>query len=374
MKVNAMRTYWILGILLVVLMAMGCEPEVEEPTDALISADYDPKPYTLQVPAWMPDPIIPADNPLTVDGIALGRRLFYDPILSSDSTISCASCHRQELAFTDGRAVSTGVMGRTGRRSAMALDNLVFHAREFFWDGRVKTLEAQALIPIEDHLEMNEQWPNVIEKLKRHPQYPAWFRQAFGIQRKSEINPELVAKALAQFERTMVSANSRYDRVVWLNEGWYTDEEERGRQLFFFEEAQSLNHPGCSHCHFAPTFGNNAFNTYTNNGLDNVSSLDAFTDKGRGEVTGNRFDNGKFRVVSLRNIELTAPYMHDGRFETLEQVLDNYSLGGHGVENEDVNILPFTLSTRDKQDLIAFLKTLTDTSFINNPAFSNPFR
>jgi cytochrome c peroxidase len=369
-----MRTYWILGVLFAVVTAIGCDPEVEPPTDELILADYEPRSVQLQVPSWMPEPIVPADNPLTADGIALGRRLFYDPILSSDSTISCASCHRQELAFTDGRAVSTGVMGRTGRRSAMPLDNLVFHVREFFWDGRVNSLEAQALVPIEDHLEMNEQWPNVIEKLKRHPQYPAWFRQAFGIQRTGEISPQLVAKALAQFERTLISTNSRYDRVVWLNEGWYTDEEERGRQLFFFEAAQSINHPGCSHCHFAPTFGNNAFNTYTNNGLDNVSGLDAFVDKGRGEVTGNRFDNGKFRVVSLRNIELTAPYMHDGRFETLEQVLDNYSLGGHGVENEDVNILPFTLTARDKQDLIAFLKTLTDTTFINNPAFSNPFR
>lgn len=367
--------FFLLLIFWAVWTASGCNPdEPDPPKDELITGEYAPQFVTLTVPNWMPQPLIPADNPLTQEGIELGRRLFYDPILSSDSTQSCASCHRQEKAFTDGLAVSTGVRGLPGRRSAMALDNLTFHAREFFWDGRSPSLEAQALIPVEDPLEMNETWPNVLEKLRRHPDYPRRFRAAFGIEKKSEITKELAAKAIAQFERTLVSANSRYDRVIWLNDGWYTDAEERGRQLFFFEEAQSLNHPGCSHCHFAPTFGNNAFTTYANNGLSNVSNLDAFADKGRGEVTGNRFDNGKFRVVSLRNIELTAPYMHDGRFQTLEQVLDNYSIGGHGVENEDVNILPFTLSAQDRQDLIAFLKTLTDPSFINNPKFSDPFK
>jgi cytochrome c peroxidase len=364
-----------LPIAAAIYFASGCKPDdTPNPTDELIGGTYAPQPFSLNIPSWMPQPVIPEDNPLTVDGIELGRRLFYDPILSSDSTQSCASCHRQELAFTDGLAVSTGVLGISGRRSAMALDNLAFHVREFFWDGRSNSLEAQALIPVEDHTEMNESWPNVLDKLRRHPDYPKRFRQAFGIARKSEITKELAAKAIAQFERTLISANSRYDDVIWRNQGWYTDEEERGRQLFFFEESQALNHPGCSHCHFAPTFGNNSFNTYTNNGLDNVPNIDAFPDKGRGEVTGNRFDNGKFRVVSLHNIELTAPYMHDGRFQTLEEVLDHYTRGGHGVENEDVNILPFTLSARDKQDLIAFLKTLTDPVFINNPAHSNPFQ
>ncbi len=373
-----MRNYFffLLVAMGVLLAAIGCNPDEDpKPSDELISGDYNPQSYTLSVPSWMPQALIPEDNPLTVQGIELGRRLFYDPILSSDSTLACASCHRQSLAFTDGRALSRGVLGLNTRRNSMSIANLVFHSRELFWDGSAQTLEALSLIPIEDHTEMNETWPNVLEKLRRHPDYPRRFREAFGIQRKSEISKELAAKALSQFMRTLVSANSRYDKVVWLNQGWFTDEEERGRQLFFVEPSQQTNnHPGCSHCHFAPTFGNNAFTTYANNGLDNVPTLDAFADKGRGGVTGNRFDNGKFRVVSLRNIELTAPYMHDGRFQTLEQVLDSYSLGGHGVENEDANIMPFTLSARDKADLIAFLKTLTDTSFTSNPAHSNPFR
>ncbi len=357
------------------LLGTGCQPEEPTPPgDEVISGNYQPQPYVLDVPDWMPDPVVLADNPLTIKGVELGRMLFYDPILSSDSTLSCSSCHRQELAFTDGNAVSTGVLGLTTSRSSMSLANLVFFPGGLFWDGREPNAESLALVPVEDHREMNESWPNVLEKLSNHPEYPRRFREAFGIERESQMTRELAGKAMGQFMRTLISANSRYDAVVWRNEGWFTDAEERGKQLFFLENSQTINHPGCSHCHFAPTFGNNPFNTYANNGMSNVPNLDAFPDKGHGAVTGNRFDNGKFRIVSLRNIELTAPYMHDGRFQTLEQVIDQYSIGGHGVENEDPNLQPFQLSQRDKADLIAFLKTLTDTTFIHNPAYSNPFR
>lgn len=335
----------------------------------LIKAEYKPAPFTLELPAWMPDPIIPNDNPLTQQGVALGRMLFYDPVLSSEG-ISCSSCHDPTLAFTDARAQSQGVMGRRGKRSAMSLANLAFNDKGFFWDGRASTLEAQALIPVEDHLEMDETWENVEKKLREHTLYPEKFRNAFGIDRKSQITKDLVVKALSQFQRTLISANSRYDQVVWLNKGWPTDEEQRGMQLFFLEQSQRLLHPGCSHCHFNPLFGDN---TYKNNGIDDVSGLDGFADKGRGGVSMNIYDNGKFRVPTLRNIAVTAPYMHDGRFSTLEQVLDHYSSGGHGVENEDPNIRNFPLSAQDKQDLIAFLNMLTDTSFLNNPAFRNPF-
>ncbi len=376
MKMRPLHTmaYWLLAATVAFVAGCGPDDEPAQPKDEPIAGEYNPQPFSLSVPSWMPFPIIPEDNPLTVQGIELGRRLFYDPILSADSTLSCAGCHQQSKAFTDGRARSRGIRGMETRRSSMSIANLAFHSRELFWDGRVKTLEELALIPVEDPVEMNDTWPNVLQKLRRHPDYPRRFREAFGIGYKSQITKELAAKAMAQFMRTLISANSRYDKVVWRNQGWFTDEEERGRQLFFFEESQQINHPGCSHCHFAPTFGNNPFNTYTNNGLQAVPNLDAFPDRGRGEVTGNRFDNGRFRVVSLRNIELTAPYMHDGRFRTLEEVIDNYSRGGHGVENEDTNILPFTLTAREKADLIAFLKTLTDQDFVTNPAYSNPFR
>lgn len=345
-----------------------CEDCVE---NDLIEATYDPQEFTLDIPDWLPNPIIPPDNPMTEEGAALGRMLFYDPILSSDSTMSCFSCHLQENSFTDAKAVSQGVLGINGNRSSMAIVNLAFNAKGFFWDGRAPSLEAQALLPVEDHVELNENWENVMEKLRRHEDYPVLFRKAFGIDRKSQMTKELVAKAIAQFERTMISADSRYDRVIWLNDGWFTDAEERGKQLFFFEESQALDHPGCSHCHFDPLFTDN---NYKNNGLDYVESLEDFPDLGLGGVNGNFYDNGKFRVPGLRNIALTAPYMHDGRFQTLEEVLDNYSSGGHGVENEDVNIRPFPLNDQQKLDLIAFLNTLTDTTFINNPAFSDPFR
>lgn len=347
----------------------GCDDCVE---DDRIIAEYNPQTYEIDLPEWMPDPFIPEDNPMTVAGVALGRHLFFDPILSLDSTLSCSSCHDPKLAFTDGQAVSKGVLGIAGTRSSMSLVNLAFNKNGFFWDGRSETLEEQALIPIEDHIEMNETWPNVEQKLRRHTSYPAMFREAFGISNKSEISRDLAVKAIAQFERSLLSANSRYDRVIWLNDGWPTDSERRGQQLFFFEELpQNQQHPGCSHCHFAPTFTDNNFK---NNGLDDVEDLNDFTDLGRGGVINNIYDNGKFRVPTLRNIALTAPYMHDGRFQTLEEVLEHYSSGGHGVINEDPNIQAFTLSEQDKKDLIAFLEMLTDTSFVNDPRFQSPFK
>jgi cytochrome c peroxidase len=340
-----------------------------EETDVIEGA-YMPEYVNLELPAWAPEPLEVEDNPLTRQGIALGRRLFFDPLLSSDGTVSCASCHDPAKSFTDGAAISTGVEGRTGTRSAMALVNLAFHSNGFFWDGRSPDLESQVLIPITDTREMNTSPEQVMEKLRRHGDYPRLFREAFGVGRKSEMSFEQLSKAIAQFERSLTSFNSRFDRVVWLNEGWFTDAEERGRQLFFIEPyVQINNHPGCSHCHLSPLFMDNA---YRNNGLDSVGSLEQFTDPGLGGFNGRPFDRGKFKVPTLRNIALTAPYMHDGRFETLEEVLDNYAKGGHGVVNEDANILPFRLDEQQKADLIAFLHTLTDTSFVHNPAFQKP--
>lgn len=343
------------------------EEEVEEET--AIDAIYNPVDYALDIPAVLPDMDIPMDNELTVAGVNLGRHLFFDPILSLDSTISCASCHLPELGFSDPNALSFGVNNATGTRNAMSLVNVGFFTKGLFWDGRSQTLEGQALLPVEDHLEMNEAWPNVIEKLRKHPTYPALFREAFGIEYGDEINRKLAAKAIAQFERTLISGNSKYDQAT-RNEIFLEDDEVNGQQLFFFELAQQADHPGCSHCHGGPLLTDNR---YVNNGLDSVANLNDFTDKGRGIVTGNFGDNGKFRVPSLRNIELTAPYMHDGRFETLEEVLEHYASGGHRAENLDANIQAFTLTDRQKQELIAFLKTFTDQSFIDNPDFQSPF-
>ena len=342
------------------------------PQEDLIVADYNPTAYSFDyLPDHFPNPLLPPDNPMTEEAIALGRMLFYDPILSRDSTISCGSCHFQELSFSDGAAVSEGIDGLLGVRSSMPLINLAFNPRGFFWDGRSATLEEQALVPIEDHREMDESWDVVEEKLRNHPDYPVRFREAFGIEYPSEINRDLAVKAIAQFERTMVSYKSRFDQVVWAQQGWPTEAEQMGRDLFFVEQAlPTQEHPGCSHCHGSALFTENNF---FNNGISAVEDLEGFPDKGFGEVTGNIFDNGKFRAPTLRNIALTAPYMHDGRFATLEEVLDSYAEGGHGIANEDPNIQPFSLNEEEKQAMIAFLEMLTDTSFINNPAFSNPF-
>jgi cytochrome c peroxidase len=301
--------------------------------------------------------------------VELGRMLFYDPIISADSSMSCGSCHAPNLGFADGLAFSVGVEGRQTSRSSMPLFNLVYNPNGFFWDGRSPSLEEQALHPIMDEVELNEDWDNVVRKFRDHPDYPRRFRRAFGIERKSEITKELAVKAIAQFERTLVSYNSRFDQVVNRNEGWFTDSEQRGKDLFYVE-IDALDHPGCSHCHGGVNFTDFSFR---NNGIDSVATLNDFSDKGLGAFTGRVYDNGRFKVPSLRNIALTAPYMHDGRFETLEEVLDHYRTGGHGVENEDPNILPFTLSESQKQDMISFLRTLTDTTFIRNPEFTNPF-
>jgi cytochrome c peroxidase len=372
---NATNFRFFLLSLVAILYLAACDdtdnPVTNNPSEEdIIEASYDPEPYTLEVPDHFPEPIIPEDNPLTVQGVELGRHLFYDPIMSVDSTQSCFSCHNAQLAFTDGKAVSTGVLGIEGTRSSMPLFNLTYNISGFFWDGRSPTLEDQAFLPIEDHIELNDSWDNVLDKLRAHPDYPVMFREAFGIDKKSEITSDLAVKALAQFERIMISGTSRFDEVIILQNGWPTDSEQRGRNLFFVEFAGPVSHPGCSHCHGSELF---TTNNYFNNGIQEVDNLEDFSDRGLGAVTGNIYDNGKFRTPSLRNIALTAPYMHDGRFSTLEEVIEHYASGGHYSETLDPNIQPFEMSEQDKEDLIAFLNMLTDTTFINNPALQNPF-
>lgn len=361
--------------LLIILLAglSGCDKDLPEPscTDCDLShIPYEPQPYFVDLPVDFPQLEIPPDNPLTVAGVALGRRLFFDTRLSQDSTISCASCHLPEMSFTDGTAVSPGVGGVLGKRSAMSLLNIGYVTTGLFWDGRSPTLEAQALLPVEDPLEMHETWGNVIVKLQRDPDYPRWFREAFGIRDKREMTRELAARAMAQFQRTLVSGDSRYDRVFVRGEDFPTDSELRGFQMFndanfFLPDAE------CAHCHGGILFTAHGF---FNNALDSVGSLYDFKDPGRGAVTGRYMDYGRFRAPTLRNIALTAPYMHDGRFQTLEEVVEHYNSGGHIAENYDANMRRLDLTPQQKQDLIHFLHTLTDTSFTKNPAFQDPWR
>ncbi len=371
--------------LVAITLIAACRKDDPPPpvvTGDLTDIPYSPQTYTIVKPANFPEVPIPADNPMTVEGVQLGRRLFYDPILSADSTMSCSTCHSPQGSFTDNKAVSTGIDHIAGRRSSMSLLNVAYVDKGLFWDGRAATLEAQALRPVEDVIEMHNTWVNVVGKLKTHPTYPALFRKAFGISNRSEISKELAAKAIAQFERILISSGkSKFDEFIGGNFNAFDDDEIDGK-LMFFDEGQfySLPDAQCFHCHGGITLtGGN----YFNNGLDSVGSLSEFKDLGRFEVTGIESDKGKFRSPTLRNIALTAPYMHDGRFQTLEQVLDQYDDNGFGVVNEGafLNQIGFPngdgtftgLTNNQKKAIVKFLHTLTDTTFVNNPDIQNPF-
>lgn len=334
----------------------------------LESIPYAPVPVHWVEPDNFVNMVIPADNPLTEAGVELGRLLFFDPILSIDSTISCGSCHQTGRAFTDAKSVSIGVRVRRGRRSAPSLLNIGYVHRDLFWDGRSPHLEDQALHPVTDSVEMAATWPEVERRLRNHPAYPVHFRKAFGISQPDEINRALTTRALAQFQRTLVSYDSKFDRVM-RHEDTFTESEKRGWTIFF-DASPTLPHAECSHCHADPLFTDLNF---ANNGLDEAPTLTEFKDLGRGAITGNKYHNGQFRVPTLRNIALTAPYMHDGRFGTLEEVLDHYASGGHYAKNVNPNVRKLALSPNDRADLIAFLRTLTDSVALQRPAYQNPF-
>ncbi len=316
-------------------------------------------PLTIELPANFPRQIpSPKDNPLTVEGVALGRRLFYDPILSGDSTQACGSCHVQASAFGDTRRFSVGIHGTEGRRHAPTIVNPAWIA-DMFWDGRARGLEGQALEPVPNPIEMDLPWPDAVERLARHPDYPALFCAAFG---DSRITRDRVVKAIAQFERTFLSTNSKYDRVR-RGEAAFSTAERRGYEIFSTERGD------CFHCHDELFF---ATSTFHNTGLDSIA-----LDNGRFDVTGNPADIGKFKPSTLRNITVSSPYMHDGRFATLQEVLAHYNLGFHDGDDVDPLIRarlsrpPMTPGEIDT--LIIFLNTLTDPDFLGNPDLSNPF-
>jgi cytochrome c peroxidase len=357
-----------LGILTQSSRCSDDEPNLDDLSDIA----YAPKPYVLEKPKDFPEMPIPPYNPLTVEGVELGRRLFFDPILSRDSSMACVSCHLPAFAFTDGRANSKGVDGISGVRSSMSLANIGYLvSKGVFWDGRSRNLEEQALLPIEDPIELHARWEDVEKKLRNHPDYAPRFRRAFGVTNRQEISKNLVALALAQFERTIISSDAKVDKIA-RDEARFNDDELSGWQLFFNED--QATDAQCGHCHTSPFYTSNEF---FNNGLDSVLSLDDFKDKGLGGFTRKRFDNGKFRAPSLRNIEFTAPYMHDGRFKTLEEVVNHYASGGHYAENLDPflpQIARIQMSPRQKRQIISFLKTLSDTTFLRNPKFQSPFK
>lgn len=329
-------------------------------------------PYKLDVPSHFPEMPIPADNPLTVEGVELGRKLFYEKQLSRDNSISCASCHSPEVAFSDPNQFSEGVDGQIGVRNSMALINLGWQT-SFFWDGRAESLEEQILEPVKDPHEMDQSWTTTVSKLNQSTQYNNDFFTAFGVE---EFDSTHVVKAIAQFLRTMISGSSKYDvmykyqnslpltpaeQTIWDN---ITVEDWAGMDVFF-----SLSGGDCLHCHDGALA---QVNMFANNGLDAT-----FDDPGRMIVTGNPNDEGKFKVPTLRNIELTAPYMHDGRFSSLAEVVNHYSIGLKNSATIDP-MMEFAdqggvqLDEQERQLLITFLKTFTDEKFVNNTDFQDP--
>lgn len=327
-----------------------------------------PTPSPLQTPQLFAQqigsPFIPANNSQTVEGIALGRKLFFDPILSGDGTQACASCHSPEFAFTDSNRFSTGITMQQGNRNSMPIFNAAWNFNsKFFWDGRANSLENQALGPVVNPIEMNNTWPNAVASLQASSIYPNMFDDAFGT---SIIDSTLVTKAIAQFERTLISANSRFDQFQ-LGLIALTPSEASGFDIY-----NNSFKGDCFHCHGTganPLWTDNLFH---NNGLDAT-----FTDLGLGAVTGNSADNGKFKTPSLRNLAFTAPYMHDGRFATLDEVIDQYSSGL--VNSPTIDPLMqligqggSQLTPSEKADLKAFLLSLSDNDFISNPNFQAP--
>ncbi len=309
-------------------------------------------------PANFPEPVYDLSrNPITQEGFELGKRLFYDPILSRDNTISCADCHISFSAFSHpDHPTSHGIDGLFGRRNAPAIQNMAWRS-SFFWDGGVPNLDLVPLNAIQNPVEMDEKPGRVLYKLNRHAQYPELFKKAF--QTNDTITSATMLKALSQFMLVLVSANSKYDKHVRNEEGGTLNTTEKAGLDLFKQK--------CASCHATEFFTDQSFR---NNGIMNDFSLD----QGRAEVSTFSEDIGKFAVPSLRNIEKTSPYMHDGRFRTLEEVLDHYAGGVKDSPTLDPllkqnGILGIALNSTEKTQIIAFLKTLTDDSFLRDKRF-----
>lgn len=370
------------------LVVIACKKNVSDtpvadPVSAVLNLPSTPFNYAGQaLPAYLTSPNIqgqintPADNPISNEGATLGRVLFYDKNLSANNTISCASCHKPELGFSDTAVKSKGFNGGLTGRNSMSLINARFYAPgSFFWDQRAATLEAQVVTPIQDLVEMGMTLPALETKLQTLAYYPPLFTKAYG---DGTVTSDRISKALSQFVRSIVSYQSRYDagraafpaapapapNAIFPN---FTAEENRGKELFL------LPANGCAACHGTETF---VAPGEKNNGIDMVT-----TDRGFGAVSNNNNRDATFKVTSLRNIELTAPYMHDGRFKTLEDVVEHYSTGvkNHPTLSPQMK-LPngqprlLNLSAADKAALVAFLKTLTDRTIATDEKYGNPFK
>jgi cytochrome c peroxidase len=320
-------------------------------------------PYKFEKIDYFPIMPISADNPVTIEGVELGRFLFYDSILSKDYSISCASCHQQKFAFSDSVSFSKGITKEKLIRNTMPLYNLAWYPK-MFWDGRVSSIEEQVFFPVRADNEMGLDWSEAEKRIKNSMFYKPLFFKAFG---NKKIDSVLISKAIAQFERTLISNNSKFDRVLE-GKDYLTPEEYEGYGL-----VNDQTKGGCLHCHITDGNGLGTNLELSNNGLDKL-----VMDSGYYKITKHNDDIGKFKVPSLRNLGFTAPYMHDGRFKTIDEVLDFYSDGVQSNLYIDSK-MTFAhqggnhLTKDEKRKIIMFLNTLNDTVFISNTEFSNPF-
>lgn len=306
--------------------------------------------------AAMSEPIGATNRPLMseVDStefyrVKLGKHLFYDPILSRDSTISCARCHVQELAFTDGLPKSVGIRNRMVTRNSPTLTN-VGNRTMFLLDGVNPSLESQVGVPIQEHNEFDFHVLLVIDRIANNPTYAGWARKGYN----SEVTEFVLKNSIASFERTLISDNSPYDKFIDGNYAALDNGQKKGMELFF----ETLN---CTECHSGPDFTEERL---TNNGLYEV-----YADSGRMRLTETEADRAIFKVPTLRNIAVTGPYMHDGSIETLEEVIKHYESGGHPHPGKGKEIVPFELTSEERSNLVRFLEALTDNDFLTNPAF-----
>lgn len=328
-----------------------------------------PRPYKFPEMAFFPEMPSSPENPVTEEGVALGRFLFYEELLSGDSSISCGHCHQQKRAFSDAPLTfSNGHMLRKNKRNTPALFNLAWYT-SLFWDGRSPSIEEQVFHPLRGKNELNLSWKQAVKRISDQKFYRDKFIAAFG---DDKVDSNRISKAIAQFERTLLSYNSKYDKALRL-ELQLSKMEYAG---FVIMNDQSMG--DCLHCHITDPLPLATNLKFSNNGLDSAWEILDFKDPGLGKITGDSSDYGKFKVPSLRNIAITGPYMHDGRFETLEEVLDFYSEGIQENLNIDSKMTRahkggVHFNELEKKQVIAFLNALTDSTFISDPKFSNPF-
>lgn len=330
------------GVILVLVLIFGCQRESpfdHQKIDAV---------YSLDIPPGFPAPPVPEDNLLTHSKVDLGKRLFFDPQLSSDNSISCASCHQPHLAFAETNAISIGVNQSPGIRNAPSLANVAYQ-QGLFAEGGIPSLELQAIAPLTETHEMNMNLDELMKRLEADESYVQQFQKAY----QSPPTKEFTVKALAAYQRTLLSGNSRFDQYYYHDKNDALNEaEKRGMDLFFSERTN------CSSCHSGYLFTDQSFS--------NVGLYVEYEDEGRARLTADPADNGKFKVPSLRNIAVTAPYMHNGSMETLEEVIEHFNSGGAGHENQHELVKPLSLTETEKADLVAFLKSLTDDTFLTD--------